>query len=404
MTSFTKTDLSELSTVVRPRFRLFLSADLVGSTRLKQVRQEFSTGVSFGELEELPTEEKDEILSQYRPAWFTAIESFFLDFKRVFLNELEIARDGLINSDETSPQMKKRLNDDRLNVEVWKTIGDEIIFVSEVYDSDQIAMFTLAFRMAIIYFRRISQLAIKQGAELPVRSFYLGIQDRKTYVDLGIDVKCAMWTAAFPATNKEIISRRVETEEQTKQYQGHNPTISSLNLLRDWYEGDEISRSNLTRDFIGPSIDTGFRVSEFSHPSRLVISLDVAYLLSVSDLGSMASHEAPIHFSGRSSMKGVIGGDAYPIFWVDCSIPNGLADLEGQILSQPGPIGRELVEKFCLEFYKQHRKFIHPPRIPTDHNEKISGIPNNHFAFLSNLDSIWTFEWQRFEGRADFGG
>lgn len=391
------------SDVIRPRFRIFFSADLVGSTRLKQERQKFVFFDSSSEMEELSEEEKDHVLSQYRPDWFTSIENFFSDFRRIFLNELRIARRAVDGCFENGALANSRLGDGFLSIEVWKTIGDEVVFVAEVSDADQITLLAFSFRYSIIYFRKISQREFDIEAEIPARRFYYEIQNNRNYGQLGVDIKCTMWSAAFPATNKEIVSLRSDTDVDYEDFEGHNPTIINLNLMERWYEGDVDMRANLTRDFIGPSIDTGFRVSTYSRPSRLVISLDVAYLLSISNLAGKISENLPIHFDDRITFKGVIGGDPYPIFWIDSSLPKGLADLESKLSFRAGPLDRELIEKYCVKFYNQHQKYIRPPRILTDHNEKITGIPADHEEFLRNLDAIWRSEGQRFAGRGDFG-
>ena len=70
--------------------------------------------------------------------------------------------------------------------------------------------------------------------------------------------------------------------------------------------------SNVTRDFLGPEIDIGFRISKFALRQRLVVSAELACLLfrenKIGDQLRVVSFE---------TLKGVWGGRHYPIVWYE---------------------------------------------------------------------------------------
>ena len=76
--------------------------------------------------------------------------------------------------------------------------------------------------------------------------------------------------------------------------------------MRDqWHAGNE--RGDITRDFVGPSIDTGFRLSDWARPRRLILSADLAFLLTSSYATS--DEPLPLHFSGAQKLRGVVVKD-----------------------------------------------------------------------------------------------
>ncbi|MGB3411855.1 MAG: hypothetical protein WBA45_11725 [Microthrixaceae bacterium] len=71
------------------------------------------------------------------------------------------------------------------------------------------------------------------------------------------------------------------------------------------------SPENLWMDFVGPSMDTGFRVLATATPRRFMLSLETAWLY------AEAAEDAELFLQGEIQMKGVWGGRGYPLFWLD---------------------------------------------------------------------------------------
>jgi hypothetical protein len=142
-------------------------------------------------------------------------------------------------------------------ISVWKALGDELIMTAKIESAEEAMGLVRALYLAM------AQYEDRHLHELPLR------------------LKATCWVAEFPSPNIEIeipeLSGRLE------------PLI----------------------DYIGPSIDLGFRISKFSRPSTVVLSLDLAEIL----LASRRAEELSYFVLGREPLKGVMFGRAYPIIW-----------------------------------------------------------------------------------------
>lgn len=189
--------------------RLFLSADLAGSTAFKQNSSAVEWQLFFkGFYDQLPTYVDKE---------------FYRDSHRLAL---------------------------------WKTIGDEIVFSAELKSAEDAGRMIEAFRRGAARYRK--------DITTPPR---------------GLDLKCAGWTAGFPLGNLEVI------------LQGGGGLV----------------------DYIGPGMDIGFRLVKEASPRRLMLSVELAYIL------SLPAFPDPAIRVGRSvDLKGVGKGHRYPALWLDC--------------------------------------------------------------------------------------
>ena len=67
-------------------------------------------------------------------------------------------------------------------------------------------------------------------------------------------------------------------------------------------------------DFVGPSIDTGFRVLEFAARGYFVLTVEVAHLLFKHYIDDSTKSDRRAYLLGTHSLKGVWGGRHYPVF------------------------------------------------------------------------------------------
>jgi hypothetical protein len=158
----------------------------------------------------------------------------------------------------------------------WKFLGDEILFWVELGRHEDAASHLLAFKRA-------------------VREFPKKWQTKK----LALRLKGAAWLAGFPITNREILI----------------PAAG----------GEPI------QDYIGPSIDLGFRVAKFADERRFTMSADLALMLldGVHRL-EWEKEEFFLVLHGREVLKGVIGNESYPIVFLHTS--DGKPDHEERLL------------------------------------------------------------------------
>lgn len=268
-------DLAKIEAAFRPVGRLFLSADLVGSTAHKQ-------RASFPIAEDGSSWPDDDL----SPPWLLPISDFFAQFGRVFKaswDEVCSAATGKKIPCGDPP-------------ELWKANGDELIFVKELDDRRELYVCLCAWISAVQNYRKNLQ---KGGL---------------------LDIKSTAWFAGFPITNSEVIFWR-DLSDDDKEYQDDS-RLNQIHLREIWHKKQKNKNNKLIRDFIGPTIDTGFRLTSFSTIRKMVISLDVAYLAATAmmppDIRSKPIFKwLDIVYDGRFPLKGVMNGIPYPRFWID---------------------------------------------------------------------------------------
>jgi hypothetical protein len=185
--------------------------------------------------------------------------------------------------------------------DVWKFIGDEVVLVADVHCKGQLHYNLYALRDVLHDINNKS---------------------------LGLACKATAWVAGFPVTNVEVRLPK----------------------------GRSDSDNEYLIDYIGKSIDLGFRLAKFSTKSRLVISSSLASLLheSANDPKVIPDKDNPlkIYSSGFIDLKGVKDGKA-PLFWIAATKP----DREESLLLTP--VDPANLKQFFQEFYEgKIRPFI----------------------------------------------
>lgn len=149
---------------------------------------------------------------------------------------------------------------------VWKLAGDEILLSQDICSITDVWTAVRSFKKALN-----------------------GYQDyiRRKY-DRNLGLKGSVWCAGFPVINSEI--------EVPGSIKG--------------------SKTVIVRDFIGPTIDAGFRLARHATPARTVLSPELAWLLS--SLAVEAGETTiGIFYDGDVELKGVFGGRPVPLFSID---------------------------------------------------------------------------------------
>lgn len=199
--------------------RLFLSVDMAGSTQFKA---RFTDGGS----------------------WLDTFRTFFTNFPLMLAGQVGFA---FLEEGETPV------------VEVWKVMGDEVIFVATPASAEELVNLLLAL------LRTMNAYEERYLEDLPLR------------------LKGTAWLADFTGPNIEL----------------EIPELSGGEGVR-------------AIDFIGPDLDLGFRVTKFSRPACLTLSLDVADLV----LAAGNADQVALHLIGAEELKGVMFGRPYPIIWM----------------------------------------------------------------------------------------
>lgn len=256
--------------------RLFLSADLMGSTSLKS----------------------ETIGAHAEPRWLSTFLSFYDEFPSTFKGAQQD-----LNCTEIS---------------FWKGVGDELLWVAPLDKSEHAISVLRAFKSALETYNKC-----------------LDQYDKK------VRLKGSAWIAGFPITHKVV-----------KLPEG---------------KGD---------DYIGPYIDTGFRLSKFSTRMRMVISVDLAWLILKARAQQEDLDDLPLRFDESESMKGVLGGRPYPIIWIECESP--LEQLEYKLCcrSNYDADRRKALRDYCTYFIADTDGKIITPYIVGD---DVIGTPHESY-------------------------
>lgn len=200
--------------------RLFLSVDMVGSTQFKA-----------------------RFTGQGSEGWLETFRSFFCNFPLMLAGQVGFE---FIDSDCTP------------EIQVWKAMGDEVIFVVEPASAEEATSILRALlRTMTIY-------------------------ERKYFDRMPLRLKGTAWLAEFGEQNIEL-------------------DIAELSM------GDGAGHI----DYIGPDVDLGFRLSKFARASSLVLSLDLIEQI----LGAENSDALSLYLLGAEELKGVMFGHPYPVVW-----------------------------------------------------------------------------------------
>lgn len=306
------------SPVVCPgyRLRLFLSVDLVGSTGYKAGKG------------------RDLVPGTARQRWVDETRHFYREFPKNLLRDFGSAPISGDGHDGLCPQ-------------VWKTVGDEIIFCVRLNHAQHLGRC--------------------------IWSFTKALKDYSNYLERGeieLVVKGVAWIAAFPAPNitVPISLKHTSPEEGDKE------------LLDDEeieLEGDKVPSSF---EFLGKEIDTGFRVSKHASPDKLALSIETAYILS--GICAQGDYTFSFTYGGREGLKGVIGGRPYPIVSIDTERRQHRRDVRAfeQAISGEKDATPQLLRTFLEAFMKDER--IDLPYLPMKGEVVNAGeLPENYQKF-----------------------
>lgn len=333
-----------------PELRIFLSADIVGSTAFKQLaRRGASTRLDDISLPgKVPVE-----------SWVYAISGFFREFSTGFQRKWELIKKDLPNNWAAVVKAEPKF---------WKGRGDEILYSARLKDP----------REALALIRAWVETMHEQRSTFQMRDD-----------EAILDIKGSAWIAGFPINNAFVCFENNFGDKPENSDIYDDPVISAFELYRNKRDGNG---HQVVVDYIGPSIDTGFRIATLATPRKFIISVDLAYLIAYAALDIKPTYrggvrKAEIYFDGRVSLKGVTGGYAYPCFWLDAGDGERLNEHEDK-LSNLRPVAHEIVRDFCDEYFKssQHR-FVMRPFIQDCSFGYFDNVPPLHDKLMNQLNN-----------------
>jgi hypothetical protein len=250
------------------QLRVFLSADLVGSTKLKnRLNHQELLGkyksrhhvveklrAADSRLEISDDIERRALLESLGVStddfdWAIVVCNFYQGIHASFVSALREGKpDGIKSEDLDGP------------FRPWKAVGDELIYEIPVSGRKSLHLIAIAFLKAI-------------------RENDRKVAQRKDDSITGLRIKGAAWVAGFPVRNRKI----------------------------------DLPPDNRP-DYLGPDMDAGFRIGRCTRAGMLVVSADMAELL-----GECQGQYAPMlaKVVGWEELKGVWNDQRYPVIWVD---------------------------------------------------------------------------------------
>jgi len=343
--------IENLPRFLQPTLKLFLSVDLIGSTKLKH-----DEDVLDG------THAVDDSIDGVGARWFTSLINFYSGFEDRFTDSWTAAhaRDGIPNAHQYATAAP----------ELWKINGDELIYVLSIQHPVQIVAALYAWKDALIEYRK-------------------QLHDRK----LSLDVKATAWMAGFPIGNHEVAFWKDISNAQAGEPE-HAGKLGQYYRLNEWHMARANNASSeYVKDYIGPAVDTGFRIASFASARRFPVSVEIAYFLSEYYLGEVQTDESvkksiELRFYGRESLKGVLGGIPYPIFWIDSSSPDdALTKAEDKLSPQTKVCAEKDTRDYLSLFFSDAKNKLFPPFIP-----KLCQLPENYQDTLQRIATVWEAE------------
>jgi len=191
--------------------------------------------------------------------------------------------------------------------QLWKMLGDELLFLVEPERMQDVTALIETFHAALIETNTRTRETIGGG----LRS------DR-------LKVKGAAWIAGFPVTNAVVC-----------------------------IEGNE--------DYVGPSMDAGFRIGKLATSRRLAVSADLAWLLTHLESRS----NLVLHFEGCAELKGVAEEVGYPAIWIETP-SSAYKKIEDQLLGRTAQEKKPDVHRLCTAFIQEYGVPNYLPFFPGD--------------------------------------
>lgn len=331
-----------------PELRLFMSVDLAGFTAYKYNK---NTESSESEIK--------------RSEWKKTVQHFFAVFQETlhtnWVGELKQA----INPYSGYSKILKDWPVDKVSgcPTLWKPIGDELVFAKKLNTPLEAVLALHAFKESVASYDN-----------------YLMSNDKGN-----LGVKGTAWLAGFPILNQETRLDWLEEankDEDIFEVQG----LSS----KAWKPENPITDN----DFVGISMDIGFRLAGRATRRKLVLSADLAWMiLEVMDEGGKAFD---FMCDEPEALKGVLENDPYPTVWIDMGSKSNRKHEREATRRSTSPPGA--LKTYLLEFLSDQKNplvlpYIHVEGVdafkemPKEHREELKKMNDNAKDTLEHVDA-----------------
>jgi hypothetical protein len=202
--------------------------------------------------------------------WIATFLAFYSEFPSLLATKIA----------DSYPELQER-------VSLWKAIGDELIFSVRIHSEQECSDSIDAWLSTMLTFESQHLL-------------------RKTPMTL----KGGSFLATVPSPDRRVaIPRKVQIVDDRSQLDAEAVNEATLNNAE---AGGDFA-INFAMDFVGPSIDTGFRVLKFASRRYFVLTVEVAHLL-FKHYSDEVQGDRRAYLLGTHVLKGVWSSQAYPVF------------------------------------------------------------------------------------------
>lgn len=223
---------------------------------------------------------------------------------------------------------------------VWRFVGDEIIFYASIKKYEHINIHVAIFKNLI--------------------------EELNNDKDKDFEIKGCAWLAGFPV---------------------HNATLGELNDICN--RTIDIYKTNGVIDFIGPSIDLGFRISKYADKRKFILSVDLAMIISYNVLHAKSYWKKRFpkfnfYFDKELPTKGINDGQ-YPIIWIDVDRKKDYYDRLYGIKEQT----KEDIFSYCKDTVYNENYKLFPPFIEKINHEVFSKPENYADSYKEVIEKLY---------------
>lgn len=360
--------LGELPAYVRPKYRIFLSVDIVGSSGIKMGK-----ALGLGHVDSVSSPNKESSTPNIYDGWIQNFSDFFGGFYQLF-------RDEWIKLNRKYKDEPEICNLFDLAPVLWKTIGDEAVYSVKIDHPDKV----------------IVTIYCWHRAQKRFRSMYPETK-----------IKSTIFGAGFPVTNTELMFDRLFPHKDKRW--SDNIMLRSMHLIEQYDAMSDIDANSYIREYLGPSMDAGFRLTDYASSSITPLSLDVSWYLAAEPVFkeiSQLQYEIPNQrFMGENVLRSVWNEMEYPIFYLntghDIPIEERRITARGKLTADaPKDASRSDIRDYCTLIFEDTSNDLHTPFIfETDQGE--SGAAERMITICHKFRR--TVEAKRKEYEAQFG-
>ncbi|MGE3363995.1 MAG: hypothetical protein AB7I34_11155 [Rhizobiaceae bacterium] len=294
------------------------------------------------------------------PAWVDQIRHFYRDFPERVRRIYERL--------EKPPSLEMR----SCTPQVWKTIGDEIVFCCRLTSLEHLAAC--------------------------IRTFVDALEQYGKYLDsVGklLDVKGYGWIAAFPSPNVTVpVFSDTKDDEPISDERLTSLPNEALELEADGYPENF--------DFLGKEIDAGFRSGRHCAADRLSLSLELAWLVTKLN-GQGQVKGLAFAYDGRQELKGVLSGRPYPIVSIDVERSQTRRNVRERekVISGNGVSPLPMHIHDFLESFIVDEAIEYPILRDTEADNAVLDLPKSYKDFRINWGAISEEIMQRSKGELE---